>query len=183
MWGDWDESYQLLCHFMHATVSTNFDSFWHHEGEAHLINHCLVEGVRQFKRMFIAYKPCIDGFKYCKPVLYVDGTFLYGKYKSVLLTAEAVDGNNAILHVAFALVEKENKDNWEYFMSMLQSSICNGRDDICVISDRHISIKHAMKQPTWRAHPHRYCLRHVVSNYNTKFKNAQMKNIIEKAGM
>ena len=69
--------------------------------------------------MFCIYKPCIDGFKYCKPILYVDGTFLYRKYRIDLLTAKAVDGNNVILLVSFAFIEKENKDNWEYFMIML----------------------------------------------------------------
>ena len=62
------------------------------------------------------------------------------------MTAEAVDGNNAILPLAFALVEKENKDNWGYFMTMLRYCCCEGRNDVCVISDRHIGIKHAMKQ-------------------------------------
>ena len=166
---------------MHATMTLNPRTFWHQEGEAHLKNGVLVEGVRQFKRMFCAYKPCIDGFNHCKPVIYVDGTFLYGKYRSVLLTAEAVDGNNAILPLAFALVKKENKDNWGYFMTMLRYCCCEGRDDVCVISDRHIGIKHAMKQDNWRANPHRYCLRHVLSNYNTKFKNGTVKNILDKA--
>ena len=92
-------------------VTLNPGSFWHHEGEAHLQNHVLIEGVRQFKRMFCIYKPCIDGFKHYKPVIYVDDTFLYGKYRSVLLTAKAVNGNNAILSLAFTLVEKESKDN------------------------------------------------------------------------
>ena len=111
LWGDWDDSYAMLCNFMHVAVTLNPGTFWHQEGEAHLKNGILVEGVRQFKRMFCAYKPCIDGFNHCKPVIYVDGTFLYGKYRSVLLTAKAVDGNNAILPLAFALVKKESKDN------------------------------------------------------------------------
>ena len=132
--------------------------------------------------MFCAYKPCIDGFKHCKPVIYVDGTFLYGKYRSVLLTAEAVDGNNCILPLAFALVEKESKDNWEYFMKMLRYYCCDRREDVCIISDRHIGIRHAMKQELWCANAHRYCLRHVLSNYNTKFKNGAIKNLLDKAG-
>ena len=45
LWGDWDDSYKMLCHFMHAVVTLNPSSFWHHEGEAHLKNHVLVEGV------------------------------------------------------------------------------------------------------------------------------------------
>ena len=99
---------------MHAAVTLNPSSF------VYLQNHVLVEGVRQFKRMFCAYNPCIYGFKHCKLVIYLDGTLLYGKYRSVLLTAKAVDGNNAILPLAFALVKKESKDNWEYFMKMLR---------------------------------------------------------------
>ena len=104
--------------------------------------------------MFCAYKPCSDGFNHCKPVIYVDGTFLYGKYRSVLLTAEAVDGNNAILPLAFGLVKKESKDNWEYFMNMVRYCYCDGRDDICIIFYRHIGIKHAMKQELWCANAH-----------------------------
>ena len=46
LWGDWDDSYKMLCQFMHSAVTLNLGSFWHHEGEAHLKNHVLVEGVR-----------------------------------------------------------------------------------------------------------------------------------------
>ena len=34
-----------------------------------------------FKRVFWTFKLCIDDFKLCKPVVQVDGTFLYGKYR------------------------------------------------------------------------------------------------------
>ena len=49
LWGDWDDSYKMLCQFMHAAVTLNPGSCWHHKGEAHLQNGILVEGVRQFK--------------------------------------------------------------------------------------------------------------------------------------
>ena len=45
LWGDWDESYAVLCKFMHATVTLNPGTFWHHEGEAHMKNGVLVQGV------------------------------------------------------------------------------------------------------------------------------------------
>ena len=67
-------------------------------------------------------------------------------------------------------------------MKILQYSYCDGRDDICIISDRYMGIKHAMKQELWCANAHRYCLRHVLSNYNTKFKNGVLKNLLDKAG-
>ena len=52
-----------------------------------------VEGTGRFKRLFVAFNACIEGFKYCRPMLFVDGTFLKGRYKGHLLAATAKDGN------------------------------------------------------------------------------------------
>ncbi|XP_027905846.1 uncharacterized protein LOC114165407 [Vigna unguiculata] len=57
------------------------------------------------ERCFWAFGPCIEGFKYCKPVVQVDGTFLTGKYHATLLTTIAQDGNRNIFPLAFAIVE------------------------------------------------------------------------------
>ncbi|KAK4390280.1 hypothetical protein Sango_2091300 [Sesamum angolense] len=43
--------------------------------------------------VFWAFKPCIDGFKFCRKIISVDGTHLYTKYKHKLLIAAAMDGN------------------------------------------------------------------------------------------
>ncbi|KAF1879275.1 hypothetical protein Lal_00047949 [Lupinus albus] len=43
-------------------------------------------------RVFWAFKPCIEGFAYCKPILQVDGTFLTGKYSGTLSIASSQDG-------------------------------------------------------------------------------------------
>ncbi|WJX88968.1 RING-type E3 ubiquitin transferase [Trifolium repens] len=47
----------------------------------------------------------VDGFAYCKPIVQVDGTWLYGKYKGTLLMATTQDENSNIFPFAFALVE------------------------------------------------------------------------------
>ena len=31
--------------------------------------------------VFWAFAPCIEGFRHCKPVISIDGTHLYGKYR------------------------------------------------------------------------------------------------------
>jgi len=46
-------------------------------------------------------------------VFSIDGTFLLGKYMGTLLVAISCDADNALVPLAFALVEKENKDSWE----------------------------------------------------------------------
>jgi hypothetical protein len=99
------------------------------------------------------------------------------------LVATALDGNNHIFPLAFAIVEKEDTRNWSWFMDCLRIFITD-REDLCVISDRHIGIKKAMQQDWWKppAGYHRYCIRHILSNYNTKFHNTAMKEALRKAG-
>ena len=43
--------------------------------------------------VFWLFGPCIDGFKYYKPVINIDGTHLYGKYQGKLLVTMAIDAN------------------------------------------------------------------------------------------
>ena len=60
-------------------------------------------------------------------------------------------------------------------------------EGICIIFDRHLSIKNAIANwprgddgRTWVSH--RYCLRHVASNFNTHFQNLTLKSAMLKAG-
>jgi hypothetical protein len=46
---------------------------------------------------------------HCHPVLSIDGTFLLGKYKGTLLVAISCDADNALVPLAFALVEREKE--------------------------------------------------------------------------
>jgi hypothetical protein len=54
----------------------------------------------------------VETFTHCRPVLPIDGTFLIGKYEGTLLIAIAVDADNALVSLAFALVDRENKASW-----------------------------------------------------------------------
>ena len=64
-----------------------------------------------FQRVFWSFKPSIEGFKHCHPVLSIDGTHLYGKYKDMLLIAMGYDENNQLFPLTFAITEGENIDN------------------------------------------------------------------------
>ena len=67
--------------------------------------------VKVLERVFFSFNICIEAFRYCRPVLCVDGTFLTGKYKGQILTAIGQDGNNQIVPLAFAFVESENTES------------------------------------------------------------------------
>ena len=60
-----------------------------------------------FKYVFWAFAPSIAGFAHCRPVISIDETYLYGKYKGKLLIAMATDANNEIFPLAFAVVDDE----------------------------------------------------------------------------
>ena len=64
-----------------------------------------------FQRVFWLFKPSIEGFEHCRPVLSIDGTHLYGKYKSTLMIVMKCDGNNHLFPLAFAISEGENFDS------------------------------------------------------------------------
>jgi len=79
-----------------------------------------------FKRLFWAFRPCILGFKFCKPIVQIDATWLYGKYKGTLLLTVVQDGNNKIFPIAFAIVEGETKEAWSFFLKNLRQHVTEG---------------------------------------------------------
>jgi hypothetical protein len=63
--------------------------------------------VHYFNRLFLAFKPCIDGFLAgCRPYLGVDSTFLTEKYTGRLAAAIGVDGHSWMFPVAIGIFEK-----------------------------------------------------------------------------
>ena len=76
-----------------------------------------------FQRVFWSFKPSIDGFKHCRPVMSIDGTHLYGKYKGTLLIAMGCDRNNQLFPLAFAITEGENIDSWGWFLACIRNRV------------------------------------------------------------
>ncbi|KAL2244878.1 UNVERIFIED_CONTAM: hypothetical protein Sindi_2756000 [Sesamum indicum] len=135
--------------------------------------------------VFWAFKPCIEGFQHCRNLISVDGTHLYTKYKHKMLIAAAMDGNQQVLPLAFAVVDEESLLSWKWFLRQLSRHIIRGRRGICLISDRHAGITRAVRECPNFVLPngvHRYCLRHVCSNFNSKYKNVVLKDLCWRAG-
>nr|XP_012568941.1 uncharacterized protein LOC105851761 [Cicer arietinum] len=142
----------------------------------------LINGIRIFHRLFWAFVLCISAFKFCKPMVQVDGTWLYGKYKGTLLVAVAQDGNDNVIPIAYAIVEGETKEGWSFFLRNLRKFV-TPQANICLISDRHESIKSAYNNPNngWQDPPskHMFCVRHIAQNFTREFKdNALKKKVI-----
>ena len=123
-----------------------------------------------FQRVFWSFKPFIEGFEHCRPLMSIDGTHLYGKYKGMLLIVMGCDRNNQLFPLAFAITEDENIDNWGWFLACIKNRVTQ-RTGICVIFDRHPSIMAVMidSHLGWAAPSayHRICMRHLASNFMT----------------
>ncbi|WVZ05779.1 hypothetical protein V8G54_019125 [Vigna mungo] len=138
-----------------------------------------------FKRLFWTFKPCVDGFPYCKLLVQVDGTFLYRRYRGTLLVAVAQDGRNNILPVAFAIVEGETADAWLFFLKNLRRHV-TPQQNLCLISDRHNSISAAFNRPIsgWTEGQcvHVYCIRHIAQNFTPRLRDTSLKKDLVNMG-
>ena len=76
-----------------------------------------------FQCVFWLFKPSIKGFEHCRPVLSIDGTHLYRKYKGTLLIAIGCDRNNHLFPMAFAITECENIDSWGWFLACIRNRV------------------------------------------------------------
>lgn len=102
--GTYDESFQLLFNWKAQIEISSPGSIVEIELEG--------KKKKRFKRIFVALKPCIDGFLAgCRPFLGVDASALRGRYTGQLASATAVDGHNWLYHVAYGVFDSETEDN------------------------------------------------------------------------
>ena len=69
-------------------------------------------------RVFWCFAQSVEAFKHCRPLVPIDGTFLIGEYRGVLMIAVGVDPDNQLVPLAFALADGENDDSWCWFMKL-----------------------------------------------------------------
>ncbi|KAL6511790.1 hypothetical protein OROGR_021387 [Orobanche gracilis] len=133
VFGSYDDSYDQLRWYCNAIERTNEGSIVSLESNPN--TNC-------FERVFIAFKACLDGFKKCRPMLFIDGTFMIGRAKGTLLGATAKDGDNGLLPVAIAIVSAENTSNWVWFLEKLRDLV-HREKEICYLSDRNTGLMSA----------------------------------------
>ena len=72
------------------------------------------------REFFWCFAQSVEAFKHCRPLVLVDGTFLTGKYRGVLMIAVGVDLDNQLVPLAFTLAEGENDNSWCWFMKLMR---------------------------------------------------------------
>lgn len=77
-----------------------------------------------FKRMYVCLAAVREGFlDGCRKYLGLDGCFLKGVVKGMLLTAVGKDPNNQMYPLARAIVESESESSWTWFLKHLRVDI------------------------------------------------------------
>jgi hypothetical protein len=97
-----------------------------------------------FFRAFWCFPQCVEAFRHYHPVFSINGTFLLGKYMGTLLIVISCDADNAWVPLAFALVERENKDSWAWFLWLVRIHVVGPGREVSVISNRHQGILSAV---------------------------------------
>uniref|UniRef100_K3ZZ77 SWIM-type domain-containing protein n=1 Tax=Setaria italica TaxID=4555 RepID=K3ZZ77_SETIT len=172
LWGDWKESYGMVPRVLSAIT-------YYDPGVKWCIDSCGMilpdNGVLKhiLQRVFWCFPQCSEAFQHCRPVILVDGTFLTSKYKGTLMMAVAVDPEQQLVPLAFALVESENNESWSWFMKLVQVHVLGPSRIVCMISDRHHGLLNCAKDHIDGFPPlvHRWCMRHFAANMSRRQKS------------
>ncbi|XP_062088924.1 protein FAR1-RELATED SEQUENCE 5-like [Humulus lupulus] len=156
--GSADESYALLPSYLHALKSSNPGSVVDYQTDD--------EG--RFLYMFMAFGASLEGWKYCRPVISVDGTFLTAKFVGTLFMACAMDANNHIFPIGFGIGDSENDSSWTWFFQRLRGAL-GSRDNLVIVSDRHMSIENAIST-VYPDAEHVLCTYHLLNNLKSALK-------------
>lgn len=134
LFGGHDESYTQLPSYARVIVETNPES----KAFCSYMESETIPREMLFSSFFISFAAMWKGFLGgCRPLIGIDGTHLKGNYGGILLSAVALDGNNEIFPLAYAIVSVEDKDNWSFFLWNLYNIIKeSSRKDWTIISDR-----------------------------------------------
>lgn len=133
-----------------------------------------------FHRLFISYRASVYGFLHaCRPLLELDRAHLKGKYLGTLFCASAIDADDTLFPLAFAVVDVESDENWMWFLSELRKLLGVNTDKmpvLTILSERHPSIVEAVETHFPSAY-HGFCLRYVSESFREEFKNTKLVNL------
>ncbi|XP_021832752.1 uncharacterized protein LOC110772604 [Prunus avium] len=124
-------------------------------------SHCVLdcgEDSSHFQWIFICFKASIDGFRWCRPMLFIDGTFVTNKYKEVF-------------PFAFVIVSGETVDNWRWILQRISEVLVDKGRQLTFIYDRHGAIINVVRT-VFLAFPHGFCLYHLKENLKKKYPHS-----------
>ena len=130
--------------------------------------------VPTFQRIYVCLDAIKKGFMAgCRRVIGLDGCFFKGATNGELLCALGRDANNQMYPIAWAVVEKENNESWDWFCYLLFRDVQLGDGTgWVIISDQQKGIINAVSFWAPQAE-HRNCARHIYANWRKTYKTKE----------
>ncbi|XP_076920387.1 uncharacterized protein LOC143581504 [Bidens hawaiensis] len=118
----------------------------------------------------------------CRKLLCLDGCFLKTFLGGMLLAAIGRDANDQMYPVAWAIVEGENNDSWDWFMTELKKclDVTDEGKGWTLVSDQKKGLLNVVAS-VWSNAEHRNCARHIYANWHKKFKGDELKELYWRA--
>ncbi|XP_018623654.2 uncharacterized protein [Nicotiana tomentosiformis] len=89
-----------------------------------LTKDAMEEGKRRFLRLYMCFQALKEGCKGgLRPLIGLDGTFLKGKNRGIMLVAVGQDSSNHSYPLPWAVIDKETKRTWSWFVELLKHSL------------------------------------------------------------
>ncbi|XP_062075254.1 uncharacterized protein LOC133779294 [Humulus lupulus] len=115
----------------------------------------------------MAFSNTIKGWRYLRPIIVVDGTFLKNAHGGTLFSASTLDSNNNIFVLAFGIADSENDNSWIWFFSKLRDTY-GEPEGLTIVSKRHKSMDNAVHMVYPNAF-HGACMFHLLNNLKSKY--------------
>uniref|UniRef100_A0A803QGP6 MULE transposase domain-containing protein n=1 Tax=Cannabis sativa TaxID=3483 RepID=A0A803QGP6_CANSA len=178
--GSYDEQYATLWDYAEEIKYTNKGS------TIEFVTEVGDNGNPRFKRMYICFDGLRDGFNAgCRPLIGLDGCHIKGPHKGQLLTAIGIDADNGIYHVAFVVVEIDNKETWNWFLQCLRVDLkIENSNHWTFITDKQKGLQQSLKDMWKEGVPeaeHRHCARNLEKNFIKVFRDKKLKDLLWKA--
>ncbi|KAL2237919.1 UNVERIFIED_CONTAM: hypothetical protein Sindi_0983600, partial [Sesamum indicum] len=139
-----------------------------------------IDGEERFSRFYVCFGALKTRFKAgCRPIIRVDGCHLKGPNGGILLTTIGVDPNNCLYPIAYAVVNKECRETWEWFLIVLKNDLNITREyEYTFMSDKQKGLMQAFEEVFPRC-DHRFCVRHLHNNFKQAgFRGLAFKNAL-----
>ncbi|XP_044483122.1 uncharacterized protein LOC123209272 isoform X2 [Mangifera indica] len=171
--GSYKEAYNQLPFFCEKIKETNPGSF----------ATFTTKEDASFHRLFVSFHASLFGFlQGCRPLLFLDSIPLKSKYRGTLLAATAVDGNDGVFPVAFAVVDAETDDNWHWFLLQLKTALSTTPCPITFVADKQKGLKESIAE-IFKDSYHAYCLRYLteqlIRDVKGKFSHEVKRLLVE----
>ncbi|KAK3146657.1 hypothetical protein QOZ80_3BG0269560 [Eleusine coracana subsp. coracana] len=111
-----------------------------------------------------------------RPIICLDGCHIKTKFGGQLLTAIGIDPNDCIYPIAMGVVEVESLTTWKWFLETLKQDLgIENTYPWTMMIDKQKGLIPVVEH-VFPESEHRFCVRHLYSNFQQQFKGENLKN-------